>query len=259
MNFEEARAEYERLRRGYDAGAMAPGEYARRVQALQVRDAGGGYWAIDGATGGWLRYDYDHRAWVPGQPPAPAGYGSQPHSAGAYAPQSPGYPYAPSPQAAALAQTPAAPATTETRPRRRALLAGCLAVATVLLLACAGLGTFALLNGAFDRETGITAAGTAGGLDAANKPATPTDQFTPGSTVYITYTAKRMQPGQEVRIKLFRNDAPVTLTADRETFEEEATYDGAFQYEPRERGNYRAELYLDGQPSPSQTVTFTVR
>ena len=67
MNFEEARAEYARLRQAYDNRAISPEEYTRRVQALQVRDESGTFWAINGATGDWLRYD--GTAWVPGQPP----------------------------------------------------------------------------------------------------------------------------------------------------------------------------------------------
>jgi hypothetical protein len=67
VNFEEARAEYARLRQDYDRRALDADEFVRRVQALQVRDDGGGYWAVDGATGDWLRYDGS--AWVPGEPP----------------------------------------------------------------------------------------------------------------------------------------------------------------------------------------------
>jgi len=68
VNFEEARAEYARLRQDYDRRALDADEFVRRVQALQVRDDSGGYWAVDGATGDWLRYDGS--AWVPGEPPA---------------------------------------------------------------------------------------------------------------------------------------------------------------------------------------------
>jgi hypothetical protein len=71
MNFDEARAEYNRLRQAYDSRQISAEDYGRRVQGLQVRDASGGYWAIDGNSGGWLRYDGS--AWVPGQPPIPQG------------------------------------------------------------------------------------------------------------------------------------------------------------------------------------------
>src|SRR3712207_3846980 len=68
MNFDEARAEYERLRRAYDNRTMGLEEYMRRVQTLRVRDETGTYWAINGGTGDWLRWD--GTAWVPGEPPA---------------------------------------------------------------------------------------------------------------------------------------------------------------------------------------------
>jgi len=69
VNFEEAHAEYTRLRQGYDNRQLSAEDYGQRVQGLQVRDANGGYWAIDGNSGGWLRYDGS--AWVQGQPPLP--------------------------------------------------------------------------------------------------------------------------------------------------------------------------------------------
>lgn len=67
MSFEEALAEYGRLRQAYNSGQLSPQDFAQRVQQLQVRDASGNYWAIDGSSGGWLRYDGS--GWVPGQPP----------------------------------------------------------------------------------------------------------------------------------------------------------------------------------------------
>jgi hypothetical protein len=103
VNFEEALAEYGRLRQAYNSGQLGAQDFAQRVQQIQVRDGAGSYWAIDGATGGWLRYDGNN--WVPGQPPnaqqsAPTqiatqqvgggygqgGYGQQPQQGGYNAP-----------------------------------------------------------------------------------------------------------------------------------------------------------------------------
>jgi hypothetical protein len=112
VNFEEALAEYGRLRQAYNSGQLGAQDFAQRVQQIQVRDGAGSYWAIDGATGGWLRYDGSN--WVPGQPPiaqqsaatqiatqqvgggygqsAQAGYGQQPQQQGGYnAPTQMGY------------------------------------------------------------------------------------------------------------------------------------------------------------------------
>ncbi|MFN8516197.1 MAG: hypothetical protein U0232_29440 [Thermomicrobiales bacterium] len=91
MNFEEALAEYGRLRQAYNSGQLGGQDFAQRVQQIQVRDSGGSYWAIDGATGGWLRYDGSN--WVPGQPPiaqsAAATQLIQPQQQGGYGAQQP--------------------------------------------------------------------------------------------------------------------------------------------------------------------------
>lgn len=71
MAFEEAQTAYA----WYDARLIGREEFTRRVWTLSVRDASGTSWAIDGATGAWLRYDGHH--WVPGQPAAGPGYPAQ--------------------------------------------------------------------------------------------------------------------------------------------------------------------------------------
>lgn len=274
MNFEEARAEYNRLRQAYDSRQLGPAEYTQRVQSLQVRDASGIYWAIDGATGGWLRYEGS--SWVPAQPPvtggyapggqagggygaadatqvvagqpAGGGYGPQPGAQGGYAPQGQTAPLPVSDAPAAAGPRPA---------RRKGLIAGVLAVVAVLTLACIG-GLIALaVSGALDRAVGITEVATASSLAGNNTPATRAGEFNVGNTLYVTYTAKRMKQGQRVSLKLFRNDAPFTTS--EIVFEQDATYAGAFPYVPSQPGTYRAELYLDDQTVPSQTVGFTVR
>lgn len=276
MNFEEARAEYQRLRQAYEGRALAPDEYARRVQALQVRDANGAYWAIDGASGGWLRYD--GADWVSDQPPldqplpawspspqAQPGGGALPTDATQVVGSSEGAGYTPPGQspvgyapAAQVAPPPAAPSGS----RNKALIAGCLAVTAVLLLGCVGLGAFAVASGVFDRTTGITRAVTASSVTGDNEPETTATEFSPNSTIYITYTAKNVKQGQKVEIKLFRNGTELNLPSrDRQTIfsNDRRTVNGLFQFTTAQRGEYRAELTLDDAPSPDETVTFTVR
>jgi hypothetical protein len=127
VNFEEALAEYNRLRQAYNGGQLGAQDFAQRVQQIQVRDGSGNYWAIDGATGGWLRYDGS--SWVAGQPPiarqsaatqiAPSpmggaygqqpqgGYGQQPQHQGGYGQQPQGG-YGSQPQQAGYGQQPQA-------------------------------------------------------------------------------------------------------------------------------------------------------
>lgn len=275
MNFEEARAEYQRLRQAYEGRALAPDEYARRVQALQVRDANGAYWAIDGASGGWLRYD--GADWVSDQPPltqplpawspspqAQPGGGALPTDATQVVGSSEGAGYTSpgqSPVGYAPAAQVAAPPAAPSGSRNKALIAGCLAVTAVLLLGCVGLGAFALASGVFDRTTGITRAVTASSInDTSKEPETTATEFSPNSTIYITFTAKNVKVGQKVKVRLFRNGAELNLL-NRETVfaEDRRTVNGVFPFTTSQRGEYRAELTLDDAPSPDETVTFTVR
>lgn len=275
MNFEQARAEYDRLRQSYENRTMTPEEYTRGVQALQVRDASGGYWAIDGSTGDWLRYDGS--AWVPSQPPVSQSYTPPPQGGygpgdatqiagpsygqppqGGYAAPAPGY--AARPQAAPDSSTPQPEASAPPRSRNKALIAGCLATAAVFLLFCVGLGAFAFVNGVFDRSTGITEAATASSINSRNEPEREVSEFNPNSPVFITYTAKNVKQGQKVSIRLFRDGTPQTLLGGETTFSEDRrTVNGHFRYTPSQRGDYRAELYLDNESAPSETVNFTVR
>jgi len=268
MTFEEAQAEYIRLRQAYDGRALPPEEYARRIQSLQVRDQSGGYWAIDGATGGWLRYN--GTAWVPGQPPglpgpafapqSPGGYGQPqggygyPQGAQGYVAQPAGAGYGPTPQAGApvVAATP--------RQSRRGLIAGCVTAFLVLTLAC-GVGGFLLFrSGLFNTTAGLTAAAVARSVTADNLPDARADQFSVAERVYVTYTAQRVRGGDKVELRLFRNNAPVVVDSGGETvFPENGSFNGYFEYVPRQAGEYRAELRLNGEGSPTRTVTFSVR
>lgn len=260
MTFEEAQAEYIRLRQAYDGRVLPPEEYARRIQSLQVRDQSGSYWAIDGATGGWLRYN--GTAWVPGQPPGlqgpafapqpPAGYG-QPQQGGYGYPQG-GQGYGPTPQAGAPAVA--------TAPRRsnRGLIAGCVTAVLVSLLAC-GIGSFLLVrSGLFNTTAGITEASVARSVTADNLPDARADQFRVAERVYVTYTAQRVRSGDKVELRLFRNNTPVVVDSGGETvFPENGSFNGYFEYVPRQAGEYQAELRLNGEEAPTRTVTFSVR
>lgn len=295
MNFEEARAEYTRLRQGYDSRQISAEEYGRRVQGLQVREPNGTYWTINSSTGEWLRYDGS--AWVPGQPPIPqsapqgqfgaatvvgsappSGFGQpggnfgQPQQQGQFGQQPQGqFGQQPQGQFGApaaggynagqpYAGVPTAPA----KKSRRGLAIGCSAVA-VLLLVCVGVGGLLLArsgSGALaglGGGTGLTEIATARTLDGS-KPGEKTGEFNAQTKMYITYTARSVKKNEFVDLKLFRNGTPVVLSGDTTTtFDKDATFYGYYSYTPTEKGTYRAEIFYKGEATPSQTVEFTVK
>lgn len=281
MNFEEARAEYGRLRQAYDQRQLGAEEYGRRVQGLQVRDAVGTYWAIDGNTGGWLRYDGN--AWVPGQPPVspgpPPGQFGQPPPQGGFGQQQPqggfngqgqggfGGPQqggAGQPQGGFGAQpqgslggvqgspAPAAPA----RRSRRGLIIGC-STAAVLLLICGVVGSIYAYQNLL--VSGLTDVATTTSLNASNRPEREVTDFTANQPMFITYTAQNVKQGDAIELRLFRNGTRETLTGGEKTFDQDATFHGAFSYTPTAAGSYRGEFYLKGESTPSRTIEFTVR
>ena len=67
MDFKEAESKYFELKGRLDARALTSEEFNSEVAKLRVQDDGGQHWAIDSATGGWLRYD--GTKWVPAQAP----------------------------------------------------------------------------------------------------------------------------------------------------------------------------------------------
>lgn len=283
MNFDEARAEYNRLRQSYENRQLGPEDFARQVQGLQVRDDGGAYWAIDGATGNWLRYD--GQSWVPGQPPAQQHYtpppaatptygqdqtvvaGSTPQ--GGYAPAGSGYApaggYGPAAGAYGGAVAPQASGAAVARPRSKAkpIIAGCLGAVVLVALICLGLGIAfrASLAGALDTSSGLTDVVVAGNIDAHNKPLDTATEFTLGHEVYVTYTFKRMQAGQQVKFRVSHDGKPVELSSGSSTFtaSDAATYNGVFKFMPAQTGKYTVDLYVDDATTPDKTVSFTVR
>ncbi|HEX5503450.1 MAG TPA: hypothetical protein VFW96_12565 [Thermomicrobiales bacterium] len=282
MNFDEARAEYNRLRQGYENRQLGPEDFARQVQGLQVRDDGGAYWAIDGATGNWLRYD--GQSWVPGQPPVQQHYTPPPAATptygqdqtvvagtppGGYAPASSGYApaggYGPAAGGYGGAAAPQVPGVAVAKPRSKAkpIIAGCLGVVVVVALICVGLGIAfrGAIGTALDTTTGITDVVVAGSIDKDNKPLDSASQFANGQKVYITYTFKRMKQGQQVKFHVARDGQPVELPASSNTFtaSQDATYNGVFEFTPARAGNYTVDFYIDDATTPDKTASFTVR
>jgi hypothetical protein len=302
VSFEEALAEYGRLRQAYNSGQMSAQDFGQRVQQIQVRDGSGNYWAIDGATGGWLRYDGS--SWVPGQPPIPqqsagmaptqigtpqmgggydqqpsggygqqggfdnqpqGGFGSPQQQGGFGAPAQGGYGAAPQQQYGVPQQpmTPVQPVQ-PARGGRRGLLIGCLAAVGVLLVFCvAGIAIAAasgnsLLSG-LSGTAGITEAATARTVTSDKKPDQKETNFAVGDELYITYKASSVKAGQFIDLKMFRNGTAVTLQDTQTPFEKDATYYGYYSYKPAQAGEYRVELYFNGEAAPSQTVNFSVK
>ena len=280
MNFEEARAEYTRLRQAYDSRAISPEEYTRRVQALQVRDESGTFWAINGATGEWLRYD--GTAWVPGQPPQPEaprpaptppptpGYTTPPPQAqaGGYNPHleatrvAGGPPGAAAPAATAA---PAAPATPRRRSAARPLLIGCAVLLLLALLVC-GVGAVLLsrnggLSQAFGPSREIADVVVTTDVDSEGRPLVSVSEVPLGREVYITYTARRFSKGDGVTLRLTRNGQPVQLPSGDPTyrFEQAGTCTCRFRLQLAQAGDYRGELFVEGETTPRATATFTMR
>jgi hypothetical protein len=295
VSFEEALAEYGRLRQAYNSGQLGAQDFAQRVQQIQVRDASGNYWAIDGASGGWLRYDGS--SWVPGQPPiaqqgggmpatqigtphvgdgygqqSPGGYGQQPQQQGGFGtPQQGGYSapqqggYGAQPQQYGVPQQPVSPVQPVAGGRsRRGLLIGCAAAVGVLLIFCVAAIAISAATGnsilsALSGTTGITEAATARSVDSESKPQDKATEFRTGEELFITFKANNVKAGQYVDLKMFRDNAAVDLDDARSSFDKDATYNGYFSYQPSQTGSYRVELYFNGESTPSQTVNFTVR
>ncbi|HEY8600931.1 MAG TPA: hypothetical protein VIL85_21015 [Thermomicrobiales bacterium] len=275
MSFEEARAEYDRLRQAYDQRQIAAEEYGRRVQGLQVRDAAGAYWAIDGNTGGWLRYD--GTAWVPGQPPIPStpppsqfggfnqpqqgqqqsgDFGQQPPQQGNFGQQPQGnfgtVGSGPPSFGSQTAGQPAAPA----RKSRRGLLIGC-GVAALLLLICGTIG--GILAARALGTTGLTDAAVATSLTSSNRPDQKGTEFAVNQQLYITYTVQNAKRGEVLELRIFRDNTRETLTGGENTFDKDATFYGSFTYKPTVAGSYRGEFYYKGESTPSKTVDFVVK
>jgi hypothetical protein len=104
----------------------------------------------------------------------------------------------------------------------------------------------------------ISNVATAEDLTNGTRPNGRTTEFRVGEEVYITYTATRVEAGQFVDLKILRQDGTVAYT-DRNTFERVERYDGYFIFPANIAGFYRIELYFNGNATPSQAASFTVR
>lgn len=248
MNFEEARGEYVRLRRQLEYRQLAPDDFARRVQTLQVLDPRGTYWSIDGATGAWLRFDGTR--WLPDSPPVPSAYAPPPtgYSVAAGPPVTPGY-------RAAIGAAPASGA-------QRALITIVAAFVTLAIgILIAGAMGVALGQLTFDTSTGIIDPVVASGIGADNRPVAAARDFAPGSDVYITFTARRMRAGENVTVRALRDGQPVPLTPNTNVLmvHRDATYHAAIVYRPAQVGSYQIELFLGNATAPTATLSFSVR
>lgn len=249
MNFEEARAEYARLRQQLEYRQLAPDDFARRVQALQVLDPNGVYWSIDGASGGWLRFD--GARWLPDTPAVPSAFAPmQPHYSGVAPLPGPAPGYAPVAHSAPAGGPP------------RVLLTALAAVATLVLgiLLVSGV---ALASGklTFDTSSGLVDPVVATGIGAGNRPVASARDFPLGADVYITFTARRLRTGESVTIRALRDGQPVPVepTSNVIVAHQNATYYGAVAYRPALAGSYQVGLFLGNATVPSQTLAFTVR
>jgi serine/threonine-protein kinase len=105
----------------------------------------------------------------------------------------------------------------------------------------------------------ISGLATAEEITGNSRPNRRTTEFRVGEEVYITYTANRVEAGQFVELRIYRENGSVAYN-DRNSFDErEVDYDGYFIYTPNTAGSYRIELSLDGSASPAQRVEITVR
>lgn len=226
-----------------------PDDFARRVQTLQVLDPGGVYWSIDGASGGWLRFD--GARWLPDTPAVPS----------AYAPLPPRYPgVAPGPVPAPgyhpgghVAPSGGAP---------RVMLAALAALAT-LVLGILFVGGVALASGklTFDTSSGLIDPVVATGIGADNRPVASARDFPLGADVYITFTARRLRTGERVTVRALRDGQPVPVEPASNVIvaKQDATYYGAVTYRPALPGSYQVGLFVGNATVPSQTLNFTVR
>jgi len=70
MDFSQVKAEFQRLKRQFEAGAIADAEFKTQLEDLMIQDEEGRWWMIGYETGQWYRHDGE--TWVPGEPPQPA-------------------------------------------------------------------------------------------------------------------------------------------------------------------------------------------
>ena len=67
MDIYQAMGEIQRLRNLFAAGQISPEDFTQAVNRLQITDAAGNFWHVDGATLKWYRYE--GQTWVERTPP----------------------------------------------------------------------------------------------------------------------------------------------------------------------------------------------
>jgi oligopeptide transport system substrate-binding protein len=67
MDFSKVEAEFQRLKRQFEAGALTEAEFKAQLQNLMIQDEQGRWWMIGYETGQW--YYHDGTKWVRGEPP----------------------------------------------------------------------------------------------------------------------------------------------------------------------------------------------
>ena len=72
MDILQANQEIQRLREMFAAGQITPDSFTQAVNQLQIVDAAGSFWHVDGASLRW--YHYEGQTWVERTPPVPPPY-----------------------------------------------------------------------------------------------------------------------------------------------------------------------------------------
>lgn len=237
------------MRQQLDYRQLAPDDFARRVQALQVLDPNGVYWSIDGASGGWLRFD--GARWVPDAPAVPSAYAPGP-------PWHPGVAPVAGPMPGQYPVVQPAPVAGPSRVLLTALAALATLVLGILLVGGAALASGKLT---FDTSSGLIDPVVATGVGTDGRPVASAREFPLGADVFITFTARRLRSGESVTVRALRDGQPVPVEPSSNVIvaHQDATYYGAVAYRPALPGSYQVGLFLGNATVPSQTLTFTVR
>jgi WD40 repeat protein len=168
MDVAQAQQEIQRLRGLYESGQIAPEAFLQAINQLQIVDASGSFWHVDGLSPRWYRYNGQN--WVEQAPPLPPA-----------PPVPPGPVWTPPDQAVPAAGIP--PARSSSANSRLPLWIG---LGAVLVLVAAAAGAY--LGGAFRpgkdpiRVISPTPAATLSAVQATGTPASARTATTPTAT-----------------------------------------------------------------------------
>jgi hypothetical protein len=76
MDFSKVEAEFKKLKKQFEAGALTEAEFKAQLEKLMLQDERGRWWMIGYETGQW--YYHDGEKWVRSEPPAAIGRKSRP-------------------------------------------------------------------------------------------------------------------------------------------------------------------------------------